>query len=216
MNINPKALTILCFGDSNAYGQKPDRSGRYALDIRWTGRLQDLLGEGYYIIEEGLGSRTTYLDYSKPGRNGKTYLHPCIESHNPIDIILVMLGTNDLKMEFGRSASTIAQAIKGLVDDINQYAKNKNGVQPKIVLISPIHIHDTAPRFAELYTDYYNHQSAITSTELADTIKVVADQTQSHFVDASTVAAPGEDGIHLSKEAHLALGELLAHEIKKL
>src|SRR5476651_2205463 len=103
MTTNPNAITVLCYGDSNTWGQKPDKSGRYPADIRWTGRLQQLLGNGYYIIEEGLGSRTTDLDYDKKsGRNGKIYLIPCLESHNPIDVVVLMLGTNDLKIEFDR------------------------------------------------------------------------------------------------------------------
>ena len=72
MNINPNAATILCYGDSNTYGQKPDKSGRYAADVRWTGRLQNALGGDYYVIEEGLSSRTTDLDYDpRSGKNGK-------------------------------------------------------------------------------------------------------------------------------------------------
>ena len=70
MTTNPNAVTILCYGDSNTWGQKPDKSGRYPADTRWTGRLQNQLGDGFAIIEEGLGSRTTDLEYAKkPGRS---------------------------------------------------------------------------------------------------------------------------------------------------
>jgi len=68
MNTNPNAKTILCYGDSNTWGQKPDKSSRYLVDVRWTGLLQKTLGDSYYVIEEGLSSRTTDLDYNhKPG-----------------------------------------------------------------------------------------------------------------------------------------------------
>jgi lysophospholipase L1-like esterase len=117
MNTNPASMSVLCFGDSNTWGQKPDKSGRYGVDVRWTGRLQKQLGEQYSVIEEGLGSRTTDLEYGKkPGRNGKTYLQPCLESHNPLDLVVLMLGTNDLKIEFHRSAQDVAEAIGGLVN----------------------------------------------------------------------------------------------------
>ncbi len=71
MNTNPNAISILCYGDSNTYGQRPDGTkGRYAADVRWTGQLQSLVGDGYCVIEEGLTSRTTNLEYAKkPGRN---------------------------------------------------------------------------------------------------------------------------------------------------
>ena len=67
MNTNPNAINILCFGDSNTYGQKPDKTGRYEANVRWTGVLQQLLGDGYYVIEEGLGSRTTDADCDHQG-----------------------------------------------------------------------------------------------------------------------------------------------------
>src|SRR5215216_1134114 len=100
MNINPKATTVLCFGDSNTNGATPDKSGRYSADVRWTGQLQNLLGSEYYVIEEGLGGRTTDSDHfreGKEGRNGFAYYKPALETHLPLDIIVIMLGTNDVK-----------------------------------------------------------------------------------------------------------------------
>jgi lysophospholipase L1-like esterase len=210
MNTDPTAIKILCYGDSNTWGQKPDKSGRYAADVRWTGRLQQLLGDAYYLVEEGLSSRTTDLDYAqKPGRNGKTYLLPCLYTHNPIDIVILMLGTNDLKIEYGRTAVDIAQAIEGLVQDVTEHAKNKYGAIPKIVLVSPILINDKAPRFAEFYTGFYNEQSARESQLLADAIAAVAQKTGCAFADAARVAEPGEDGIHSTEASQIPLAELL-------
>lgn len=106
MNTTPHATTILCYGASNTYGQKPDRSGRYAANERWTGILQNALGSTFYIIEEGLNGRTTDLEHpnpTKPNRNGLTYFKACLESHMPLSAIIVMLGTND------RKRPTIAQ-----------------------------------------------------------------------------------------------------------
>ena len=93
--------TILCYGDSNTYGLKPDSSQRYPRDVRWTGILQKKLGEDYYVIEEGLSGRTTLWDDPiEEHKNGKTYLLPCLESHSPINLVVLMLGTNDLKTRF--------------------------------------------------------------------------------------------------------------------
>lgn len=98
MNTNPKAIRILCYGDSNTWGQNPHTWERYASNERWTGRLQDLLGENFEIIEEGLCGRSTVLEReNRPGGNGKPYLLPCVMSHNPIDIVILNLGTNDFK-----------------------------------------------------------------------------------------------------------------------
>lgn len=209
MNTDPNAVKVLCFGDSNTWGQKPDKTGRHPADIRWTGRLQKLLGDSYYIVEEGLGGRTTDLDDRKPGRNGKAYLVPCLISHTPLDVVVLMLGTNDLKMQYNRSAESIAQAISSLVDDIKQYSQNKLGNPPKVILVSPILINSEAPRFAEFYTGIYDERAAQESRKLATAISQLAEKTGCIFVDAADVAQSGEDGIHFSDDSHEPLARAL-------
>lgn len=217
MITNPNAIKILCYGDSNTWGQKPDKTGRYPANVRWTGVLQALLGNEYYIIEEGLGSRTTNLDYDrKPGRNGKTYFQPCLESHNPLDFIVIMLGTNDLKSEYGRSAQEVAHAIEGLVEDVRKYGKNKDGSAPQIILISPILVNVNAPRFAEFYTGYYDEHALEQSKLLGKALEEVAKKTDCHFIDAAETAEAGEDGIHFDETSERALGELMAETIKSI
>lgn len=217
MYTNPNAVKILCYGDSNTWGQKPDKSGRYASNVRWPGALQELLGNNYYVIEEGLGSRTTDLEYAKkPGRNGKTYLQPCLESHSPVDIVVIMLGTNDLKIEFDRSAKEIANALAGLAEMTKTIAKNPAGQSPHVILVSPITVNDEAPHFAELYTGYYDNQAAINSKELGTIIKEAAEAHGCHFIDAASVAHAGEDGLHFAKSSHPELGKAIAQEIKKI
>ena len=109
--------TILCYGASNTWGYKPDPSAvlpiRYSYKQRWTGILQSKLGDEFLVIEEGLNSRTTVIDDPlNDDRNGKAYLKPCLESHAPLDFVALMLGTNDLKVRFGLSASEIVYAIE--------------------------------------------------------------------------------------------------------
>ena len=214
MNTNPNATTILCYGDSNTWGQTSDRSGRYPADTRWPGKLQSILGNDYYIIEEGLSSRTTDLEYAKkPGRNGKQYLIACLESHNPLDIVIIMLGTNDLKIEFDRSTTDIASAVEGLIQDVKRLAWDKASTPPKILIVSPIRVDMTAPRFAKLYTGFYDHESALKSDDLAQALEATANVNDCLFLDASSVAGPGEDGIHMDAESQRALGELVAKTI---
>lgn len=217
MNTNPRAKTVLCFGDSNTWGQKPDKSGRFPAHIRWTGLLQQKLGDGYCIIEEGLSSRTTDLDYDrKSGRNGKTYLEPCLASHNPLNYVILMLGTNDLKLDFDRSVADIASAIRDLVNIVNEKAKTKDGGPTKIILVSPILVDDTAPYFSESYTGYYDHGAVIKSQQLGTEVQKVALATGCTFLNAAEVASPGEDGLHFSQEAHQKLADSLTavfHEL---
>jgi len=112
-------ISILCFGDSNTRGTRPDDSNtRYERSDRWTGQLQVMLGSDYYVIEEGLGGRTTDLEHprtEKLGRNGIDYFKPCLESHSPIDIVIIMLGTNDFKNVYNRTTNEVANVLKRYV-----------------------------------------------------------------------------------------------------
>jgi lysophospholipase L1-like esterase len=214
MNTNPNAKTVLCYGDSNTWGQNDDKNyaGRYASNVRWTGKLQALLGDEYYIIEEGLGGRTTNLEHPNPAkqsRNGLTYFGPCLDSHSPVDVIIIMLGTNDLKVHYQRPISEVAAALKLYVEEVN--VSNLNA---KILFVSPIFINDTAPKFVDYYGDIYDVVSAEKSRKLADEIKRLADETGSLFFDASTVAKAGLDGVHFDEQSHASLALSLAELIK--
>jgi lysophospholipase L1-like esterase len=147
-------------------------------------------------------------------RNGKTYLLPCLESHNPIDVVIIMLGTNDFKFRFNRSANDIAAALQGLVEMVNATVKNGLGDNTKIVLISPAHINVDAPRFMEFYGKDYDLESGTASTLLGKAIKDVALHAGCEFFDASEVAIVGEDGLHLNLESQARLAEKIAELVQ--
>lgn len=120
--------TILCYGDSNTWGFDPATRTRFAPDVRWTGVLADRLGSEFRVIEEGLNGRTTrWDDPIETDHNGLTYLRPCAESHQPLDLIIVMLGTNDLKQRFNLSASDIAQSAAGVAEAAHRFAHGPKG-----------------------------------------------------------------------------------------
>ena len=111
---------------------------------------RDLLGDGYEVIEEGLNGRTTDVDYEdRPGHNGRPYFGPCLLSHQPLDVVVVMLGSNDLKACFGRTPTDIAEALHGYIDDVAANV-TEGGRVPAIVLVSPVRIDDTAEWFEEI------------------------------------------------------------------
>jgi lysophospholipase L1-like esterase len=125
--------TVLCFGDSNTWGYDPASGDRFPPDVRWTGVMARSLGDGYRVIEEGLNGRTTrWDDPIEDGRNGLAYLAPCLESHSPLDMVLIMLGTNDLKRRFNLSASDIAESAGTLTDFDEMF----EGAEPKSRLFS--------------------------------------------------------------------------------
>ncbi|MGW5383546.1 GDSL-type esterase/lipase family protein [Nocardia sp. NPDC003963] len=215
MIVNPSAFTILCFGDSNTFGQPAEERGRWPVDVRWTGRLQKILGTGYAIIEEGLGGRTTDLD--DPGRddrNGRMYFQPCLRSHSPLDMVVIMLGNNDLKTKFGREVEDVATALEGYIDNIERTAWTRTGGVPAVLLVSPIHLDADQPAFAEQSSEY-DVDSARKSRELAAAISRVARKRGALFVDAATVACAGIDGAHLSRDSHEPLTRLIAQEIDR-
>jgi lysophospholipase L1-like esterase len=214
MITNPKAKVILCYGDSNTWAQKDDKKsdGRYGANIRWTGALQNLLGDYFYIIEEGLASRTTDLEHYNPqkkSRNGLTYFEPCLMSHHPVDMVIIMLGTNDLKLQYSRSSDEIAKALKQYVEIIKADLSST-----KILLISPVIINDKAPLYKEYYDGIYNEESATKSKQLATSLERLAKDTGSLFFNASAVSKPGKDGIHFDEKSHLPLATELAKIIK--
>ena len=133
---------ILCFGDSNTWGAIPQESNRYPENIRWTGVLQNELGENYQIIEEGYNGRTTVFDDVIEWRlSGLKYFMPCCSSQSPLDLIILMLGTNDLKTRFGVDARSIAYGLQRYLDILS--ITPMDGNKPKVLIVSPILIDPT-------------------------------------------------------------------------
>ncbi|TAL14120.1 hypothetical protein EPN95_03895 [Patescibacteria group bacterium] len=214
MNTNPKAQTILCYGASNTYGQKPDRSGRFVANERWTGILQTHLGDNYYVIEEGLGGRTTDLDHpnpNKPNRNGFTYFKACLESHLPLDFIIIMLGTNDFKTVYNRSAQDIAKALSQYPEYIKTFCKTKSIAEPKIILVSPPYMDNTALHFIDSMptANIYDETSVQKSHDLAQYIEIIAKDIDCLFLDSGPITKTGEDGCHLDQPSQFVLADAL-------
>ncbi len=204
--------TILCYGDSNTWGYDPATKDRFGPDVRWTGVLQRILGGGYQVIEEGLNGRTTVWDDPlSPGRNGKAYLPPCLESHRPLDLVTIMLGTNDLKRRFGLTSSDIAEGAGLLADMVVQIGRTAAGTPPVVLLIAP----PPTSRFGEFGEMFQG--ATETSRGFAEAYRMVAGWNHCAFLDAGEVVVSSDlDGIHLEADEHRKLGEAVAGEILRL
>jgi lysophospholipase L1-like esterase len=204
--------TIVCFGDSNTWGYDPETQDRFAPDVRWTGMLQRLLGDGYKVIEEGLNGRTTNVDDQlQPHRNGLTYLPPCLESHKPLDLVTIMLGTNDLKSRFGRSGSDIAEAAAYLVSVAQTQPVGPDGSFPKVLLMAP-------PPVTKL-TDYdvMFEGAEEKSRQFGRHYRTFAGWYGAAFLNAGDVIRCSDlDGIHFEADEHRKLAEAVAREVRKL
>ena len=209
---------ILCYGDSNTYGLNPiwvssGEMSRHDIDIRWTGRLPKILGSGYRIIEEGLNGRTTVFDDPVfPGRNGLAHFSVCVESHLPLDIIIIMLGTNDTKTLFNAAPAQIAMGISRLAKvALDPFLYNHGAKPPKVLIAAPVPLGEDSLKLPNAITD----KTAIEKSRmLAKHYEQVAQLLGCEFLDLAPVAhtAPGE-GIHLTAEAHEAIASAMAEKL---
>lgn len=214
---------ILCYGDSNTWGYDPENqpeneiyNARYPSDVRWTGILKEKLGEGYTIIEEGLNGRTTvWDDPMKPYRNGLMYIDACIESHEPLDMVIIMLGTNDLKPRISGRAFDIAEGVGRIVERLQVNPRGREGKVPEILLVSPIAVDEEIAilPFAEELGGINAHKESL---KLSQFMEEKAKVMHCHYMDAAQYAVPKVDGVHLDAENHAKLAEAFAKKIKEI
>jgi lysophospholipase L1-like esterase len=225
LNATPRALgrrrdthcgqsmkTILCFGDSNTYGYDPLTRQRLDRDTRWPGALRNTLGQGYDVIEEGLGGRTTVWDDPLEGsKNGRTYLIPCLASHAPLDLVIIMLGTNDLKKRFSLSAYDIAEGVRLLVSVALTSGAGPHSRAPQVLLVAPPPT-TTLSDFAEMFEGAEEK-----SRKFAAYYARVARESGCYFLDAGSVIVSSPlDGIHFEAAQHVELGKAVAAKVQVL
>ena len=204
---------ILCFGDSNTWGYSPQDGNRFPPDIRWTGVLQKSLGADYRIIEEGLNGRTTFINEDeRPLRSGSDVLQIILESHRPLDFVIIMLGTNDLKVEFNLSVEEIAQGAKTLCEMVLNSEYLADNI-PQILLVSPTHIGSTVIPDQEEFFNKARDQSL----QFAEYYEKAAAELGVHFLDAANIVKVSEvDGVHWDADQHIKFGKVLSELIQKI
>lgn len=208
---------ILCFGDSNTFGYDTVNDSRFPWGIRWTSLVQEKLGEEYRIIEEGMGGRTTVWDDPVEClQSGKNALYSCLESHWPLDVMVIMLGTNDLKTRFGLGAYDIASGVETLVQMSRDFFRKKGIKVPAILIISPIEVDE---RIAELpYGIVMGGKTAAErSKEFPKYYRDIAERNGCWFMAASEYAAPcKEDCMHLDETGHRKLADAVTEKIEEI
>lgn len=204
---------IMCFGDSNTHGFIAGSGGRYNENTRWTRLLQKHLGLEYYVIEEGLNGRTTiYDDENLKNVNGSRYLEVAVATNKPLDLVIIMLGTNDTKERYNASPIDIARGLGNLI----KILRNPEIYNKEILIISPIHISDKILD-SEYCESFGGLKGVEKSKSLAKEFKKIANEYQCHFMDAADYAkADDKDAIHLDAKGHGDLAVAVYHKIKEI
>ena len=204
--------TILCFGDSNTFGTNPDHPMRHPRDTRWPGRLQLLLGPGFHVVEEGMGGRTTVWDDPlEPNRCGLAFLPVALQSHRPLDLVILSLGTNDCKTHLNAAPRLAAQGAECLIRAVRAFDFGPGYPTPQILLLSPIHIGSDFSRCPFPSFDLTSHEKSLA---LAPLFAQVAQRNGCLFLDAARWAQPGSDQLHMDAQNHLALAQAVAAVVR--
>ena len=204
---------IVCLGDSNTHGycadpmDCADGGDRFNENERWPRVLEKLLGEDYLVLEEGLSGRTTvFPDPLHEGMPALDVAYPILMSHEPVDLLIIMLGTNDTKDRLGMNAACIALGMERLVRkcmSVDCWGPNK----PNVLIVAPPHIGE------ELNDPCMGTGCAAKSRELAHYYKIKADLLGCHFMDAHGCEFNRIDFMHLTRKGHAQLAETMAELI---
>lgn len=203
---------ILCFGDSNTWGYEPATGRRYHRTLRWPGVLASTLGPGFEVLEEGLCGRTTvFEDPLASDRAGIRALPMLLQTHSPLDLVVILLGSNDFQARFAATAGDIAQGMGRLAQAVSSSGTGPGGGAPRVLLVAP-------PRLTRL-TGYAETFEGGTpkSHRFAAELETVARQLGVGFLDAGRHATCSDrDGLHLEPDAHAALGRAVASTAREL
>jgi lysophospholipase L1-like esterase len=215
--------TVLCYGDSNTWGYDPVLAVRLDHNTRWPMVLRKLLNEGcppdnpaYWVVEEGQCGRTSAREDPVEGdRNGLRHLIPILESHKPIDIVVIVLGTNDLKQRFNPSPFDTANGVKRVVMAAQNSRAGPGDAAPKVLMVCPPPTVDS-PGFRAKFGDIFGDCAEL-STRLPPYFRQAAEECGAAWFDSSRVikSSPA-DGIHWEKEEHRKFAGALADVLRKM
>lgn len=205
---------ILAFGDSLTWGADPATGERHPIEQRWPTSLEKELDGIAHVIPEGLGGRTTcFDDHAAPNeRNAVKALPMLLGSHYPLDLVIIMLGTNDLKPQLCGYANGAQGGIRRLIQQVQLYPW-KTGVQvPKVLIVAP-----PSCRLTRDNQPPAHNRSIAESQKFSSLYAALASELGTGYFDAGTVAeASAEDGVHLSADTTRELGIALANPVREL
>lgn len=207
--------TVLCYGDSLTWGYIPDGSGRHALKDRWPQVLQAEFGTNVHVVADGLNGRTTAYDDHLSGfqRNGAKTLTTVLGTHFPLDLIIIMLGTNDMKTFICGNAQGTKRGMQRLIEIVRTTPYQQNAKPPQILIMSPPALGGAeGPEFRLTF-----EQGIEQSRLLAAFYRDAAEEAGCAFFDAGSVARTSSvDGVHLDAENTRAIGKAVAPIVRDM
>lgn len=208
---------ILCYGDSNTWGYiSGSDHQRYENEERWTKLLAKLLGNQFEVIEEGLNSRTLISNDPRPGKEGKNgaeYLIPCLDTHDPIDLVILMLGTNELKNAYQKSAEEIGNLLEEYFVKVILGRKSQLAdTYPKLLIVTPPVVREDT-EYCKTKDKYLGAMQK--SKKLNEIYQAIATKYSCYFI-SNDYLTTGPDGVHLTKESHQKLAEMLGDKILEI
>lgn len=207
---------VLCYGDSNTWGAIPGRElARHPRDVRWPGVLAGELGSGWQVVEDGLCGRTTILDdpiECQENKNGLLSLGVSMYAQAPVDLVIIMLGTNDLKPKHSFSAFDVAEATGVLVDRVRASVnRGKNLIQaPGVLVICPPPIEEVGDFFGPMFAGGKEKSLGLRR----EFERLAKERSVPVLFAADVLKADPKDGIHYSAASHAALGKHVASWMK--
>lgn len=208
--------TVLCFGDTNTWGVNPVDETRLSYDKRWTGILAHELEPRIRVIEEGQCGRTTICDDPVDlYKNGLNYLLPCLDGHRPLDLVIIMLGTVQLKGRFNQSAEDIALGLERIIQAVLFSGAGLEGKSPKILIISPIKVGEVEK--GPLATIFFLKNNRERQQRFRGLFHELAKRYELDFMAAEDYAKTSElDGIHIAEESHYSFAMAVAEKVRKI
>jgi len=223
MLLTDDKIRILCYGDSNTWGtvgkwvEDDHLSDRYDCHTRWTGVLQETLGDDYDVIEMGLGGRASiYAREETPWQNGEVGLVAALSTAHPVDLVIIMLGTNDLQVHKTITEEELPLGISHLADRVLSSRHGRDEKAPRLLIVAPPEIRPSAPGGrTHVYEKFRCEIGRELSLKFPEVYRRVAEEKGCWYFNAQEVAQPGgADGVHLDAVSHQKLGKALAQLVK--
>ena len=189
---------------------------RFTFEQRWPGILEknlNKLGKEVRVIEDCLnGRRTIYEDPQRPGRNGLIGLSQRIEVNSPLELVILMLGTNDFQANHNHTALDAAKGMKALIDEIRHTTLEPGMLKPKILVIAPPPILEPMGDIVMKFKD--GHKKCV---GLAKAYKKLCEDESCNFFDAEKVTTSSKiDGVHFDLDQHAKFGDAISDYVKNL